>query len=251
MPPERAPPAPVARIFAVELARVLPEVTADGLPVSPTGAACPRLFTVGLLTAVERSGGEHRGRLADLTGELLLVATATDPSAALFLSNAETPAPVAATLRWTPGGWRAEEVHKSTETARNRWVVETAGRTLERVERMRRFLASRGQGFPDAEARLLRAAARGYRLTPAALDGMEEEAAAAIRVVAGGPDPERTLMELLGRPGSGGGLAREELLREAVRAGIARGAAERALGSLLAEGRCFEPRTGVVRRVER
>ncbi len=249
MPAEATPPNPTARLFAAELARMKPDAVVNGLPVSPTGASCPRIFSVGLLTAAEKAGAGHRGRLSDLTGELHIATSAREPSAALFLVNAETPVLVAVTARWTPEGWRGEEIHNSTEAARNRWVVETAGRTLDRVERMRRFLASRGRGFPEAEAHLLRAAALGYRLTPAALDEVEEEAAAAIRVVAGGPDPERTLIELLGRPGSEKGLAREGLLQEAVRAGIARGVAERALDSLLAEGRCFEPRAGTVRRV--
>ncbi|MEM3206560.1 MAG: hypothetical protein QXQ87_00805 [Halobacteria archaeon] len=243
-----SPPA-TARLFAVEIARVTPRAAVDGVPVSPTGAPCLRNFTVGLLTSVEKRGAEHRGSVADLTGEVRLEASANEPAPALFLGNAETPALVAATVRWTPGGLRAEEIHRSTESARSRWVVETANRTLDRVERMRAFLASRGRGFPEAEARRLRAAAENYRLTHSALDEMEEEAAAAIRIVSGGPDPEKTLLELLGRPGSEGGLAREGLLREAAKAGTPRGAAERALDSLLAEGRCFEPKEGMIRRV--
>lgn len=249
MAPEPSSPNPVARLFAAEFVRLKPEARMDGLPVSPTGAPCPRIFTVGLLTAVEKRGGEHRGCLADLTGELLLSASAGEPSAALFLGNTETPVLVAATVRWTPEGLRTEEVHRSTEAARNRWVMETANRTFDRIERMHRFLASRGKGFPEAEARLLRAAAERYGLTPESLDELEEEAAAAIRVVAGGPDPEKTLLELLGRSGAEKGLPQEALLQDAVKAGIARGAAERALGSLLAEGRCFEPKEGVIRKV--
>lgn len=246
---DTTPPAPTARLFAAELARMTPGAEVDGLPVSFTGAPCPRIFSVGLLTAVEEADAGHRGRIADLTGELLIATSAREPSAALFLANAETPALVAVTARWARGEWRGEEIHATTGAARSRWVVETAHRTLDRIERMRQFLASKGRGFPEAEARRLRGVVEAYRPTFRTLDELEEEVADAIRVVSGGPDPEKTLLEILGQPAFAGGLAREVLLQEAVKAGISRGVAEHALGSLLAEGRCFEPKGGTIQKV--
>lgn len=240
----------VARVFAAELARLDPGALLDGAPVSPTGALCPRIFAVGLLTAVEREGGTYRGRLADLTGELVLEATAQEPSAALFLGNAQPPLLVGATARWGRGGWTLETVLPSTEAARSRWVVETAGHTLARIEEVREALSTpRRRRAGEAEGSGVEAAIRHYRPSLSLLDDLEREATAAIRVVAGEPDPEGLLLDLLRRLDAGSGVAREVLLQEAARAGIPRGTSERALGSLLEEGRCFEPQTGVVRKI--
>ncbi len=113
----------------------------------PTGQRANRVFIVGTLTETEDVGDESeywRGRIVDPTGTFFTYAGQYQPEATSVLRETETPAYVAVVGK--PRSYETEEgdVNVSLrpesitivdDDTRDRWVVETAGRTIDRIER--------------------------------------------------------------------------------------------------------------------
>ena len=112
----------------------------------PTGERANRVFVVGTLTETEDIGEDSeywRGRVVDPTGTFFVYAGQYQPDAASTLRELETPSYVAVvgkprTYETDDGtvnvSIRPESITAVDETVRNRWVVETAERTLDRIE---------------------------------------------------------------------------------------------------------------------
>jgi RPA family protein len=117
--------------------------------LTPTGAKCNRVFMVGTLTEKDNIGTDKeywRGRVVDPTGSILIYAGEYQPEAAHILANMETPSFVAVVgkpnLYQTDDGniiisLRAESIQRVDENTRNQWIVDTASRTLERLEALK------------------------------------------------------------------------------------------------------------------
>jgi len=113
--------------------------------ITPTGVRCNRLFIVGVVTEVENIGKDNnlwRARIADPTGVFTVYASQYQPEAAIFFSDLHVPAYVALVgkaRKYEPEDGtvylsvRPEEINASDEKQRDRWVLETAERTLERI----------------------------------------------------------------------------------------------------------------------
>jgi len=120
----------------------------------PTGQRANRVFLVGTLTETEDVGSDSeywQGRVVDPTGTFFIYAGQYQPDAAGTLREATPPEYVAVvgkprTFETDDGdvnvSVRPESITVVDEATRDRWVVETAMRTLERV----RALASDGDG---------------------------------------------------------------------------------------------------------
>jgi RPA family protein len=132
--------------------------------LTPTGARCNRVFLVGTLTERDDIGGETeywRGRVVDPTGSLPVYAGQYQPEAAQVLAGLEPPAFVAVvgkpSLYETEDGkviisLRAEAVQRVDAVTRDRWVVETARLTLERIKAMKALGAGPSKdGFVTAQ----------------------------------------------------------------------------------------------------
>jgi RPA family protein len=114
--------------------------------LTPTGAKCNRVFTVGTLTEKDDIGGDTeywRGRVVDPTGSILIYAGQYQPEAAQILASMEAPAFVAVVgkpnLYQTEDGniiisLRAESIQRVDEATRDQWIMDTARRTLERLQ---------------------------------------------------------------------------------------------------------------------
>jgi RPA family protein len=112
----------------------------------PTGERANRVFVVGTLTEKEDVGEDSeywRGRVVDPTGTFFVYAGQYQPDAASMLRDLEPPAYVAVVGKprtyetddgTTNVSVRPESITIVDETVRDRWVVETAERTLDRVE---------------------------------------------------------------------------------------------------------------------
>jgi RPA family protein len=112
----------------------------------PTGARANRVFLVGTLTETEDVGEDSeywRGRVVDPTGTFYVYAGQYQPDPAAALREAEPPAYVAVvgkprTYETDDGtvnvSVRPESITTVDAATRDRWVVEAARRTLERVE---------------------------------------------------------------------------------------------------------------------
>jgi len=112
----------------------------------PTGERANRVFVVGTLMETEDVGDESeywRGRIVDPTGTFFTYAGQYQPEAAAALRELETPAFVAIvgkprTYETDEGevrvSLRPESITVVDQATRDRWVVETAERTVERIE---------------------------------------------------------------------------------------------------------------------
>ena len=112
----------------------------------PTGTPANRVFIVGTLTETEDLGDESeywRGRIVDPTGTFFTYAGQYQPEAAAALRDTEPPAYVAVvgkprTYETEDGdinvSLRPESITLVDAATRDRWVVETAAQTLDRIE---------------------------------------------------------------------------------------------------------------------
>ena len=117
--------------------------------LTPTGAKCNRVFIVGTLTERDDIGGDTeywRGRIVDPTGSILVYAGQYQPEAAQKLASIEPPAYVAVVgkpnLYQTEDGnvvisLRAEAIQKVDEATRDKWILDAAERTQERLKAMK------------------------------------------------------------------------------------------------------------------
>ena len=122
--------------------------------ITPTGVRCNRLFVVGVVTEIENIGADNnlwRARIADPTGVFTVYAGQYQPDAAIFLSELNVPAYVSVVgkaRKYEPGDGsvytsiRPEEINYADEKLRDRWVLDTAERTLERIRIMEDALST-------------------------------------------------------------------------------------------------------------
>jgi len=173
------------RVFAAEFndaSYTFKESDDDRAPVYlllPTGERANRVFIVGTLTETEDVGEDNeywRGRIVDPTGTFFVYAGQYQPDAASALREAEPPAYVAVvgkprTYETDDGdinvSVRPESITEVDAATRDRWVVETADRTLDRID-----------AFDDAGNEYARMAGEQYgddvsRHTQTVVDGLE------------------------------------------------------------------------------
>ncbi len=112
----------------------------------PTGDRANRVFVVGTLTETEDVGDDSeywRGRVVDPTGTFFVYAGQYQPEAASVLRDTEPPEYVSIvgkprTYETDDGtvnvSLRPESIAVVDDETRDRWVVETAERTLDRIE---------------------------------------------------------------------------------------------------------------------
>jgi RPA family protein len=125
---------------------------------------------VGTLIEKDDIGGDTeywRGRMVDPTGSILIYAGQYQPEAAQILAGLETPCFVAVVgkpnLYQTDDGniiisLRAESISLANESTRNRWILDTARRTLERLSDLSRIkVPPPGEDFATADSMLAEA----------------------------------------------------------------------------------------------
>jgi RPA family protein len=112
----------------------------------PTGQRANRVFVAGTLTETEDVGDDSeywRGRIVDPTGTFFAYAGQYQPEATSMLRETETPAYVTVvgkprTYETDEGdvnvSLRPESISVVDADTRNRWVVETAELTLDRID---------------------------------------------------------------------------------------------------------------------
>lgn len=152
------------RLFAQEFNGAKAELKGQGekdpsYVVSPLGAKVNRLHVVGVCTDVEPvgpSGEVWRARVSDPSGIFTVYAGNYQPEAAQVLSQLQVPAFVAVTGKARtyepePGSVfvsiRPESITVVDDKTRDQWLVDTARRTLERLD-----VARKVAGGADAKA---------------------------------------------------------------------------------------------------
>jgi len=181
------------------------EERAPSYVVTPTGARANRLFVVGVLTEIEEvSEDVLRARVVDPTGAFVLYAGQYQPDEQAFLERAEPPMFVAVTGKartFQPEdsdqvftSIRPESISEVDAETRDRWVIQAAEQTTERIgwmahamtlntgEGLREMLVERGAD--DGLAHGIELALAEYETTPTYLDALREMALDTARVVA-------------------------------------------------------------------
>ncbi|WP_255149329.1 hypothetical protein [Halorarius halobius] len=210
------------------------EERAPNYVVTPTGARVNRLFVVGVLTEVEQVNEEMlRGRVVDPTGAFVVYAGQYQPDALAFLERADPPAFIAVTGKartFQPDdsdrvftSIRPESISEVDAGTRDRWVVQAAERTLERVGTMAAAIESglagdalrealEADGVDPALAQGIPLALDHYGTTPDYLRGVRDLSEQALETVAGDRDEVETLdIEPSDGDGDAGALADRDL----------------------------------------
>jgi len=220
--------------------------------VTPTGAWCRRLFIIGALTEKRGSGDVMQARLADPTGAFQVSVDWQSPDAVETLGYIEPPAFVAVTGRATLTGSgeracatvEAEALSVVNRTARDLWVLATAGATLDRLEALQ-------EGGDERAATALRL----YATTDEDIRGM----AAVVRTALATVRPEIAvgeiaplvardlLLDALEGEGGARGVEFEDAVAAGVRSGLSAREARTALEELLAAGECYQPASGMIK----
>jgi RPA family protein len=324
------------RIFAHEFNRSNLHVSegderAPNYIITPTGVKCNRLFIVGVVTEVENIGKDNnlwRARVADPTGVFTIYAGQYQPEAAIFLSELQVPAYVAVVgkaRKYEPEDGsvyvsvRPEEMNAADEEQRDRWVLDTAERTLERIKLMeealnsglsgnelREFLQEKGANplLADGAARALqhyknldkiklelknavihaiktitsdsgvqektvgKEQAENVQISKNPQFGEEllEQELKTEKIIQekektespGEPgitstetplEPKEAIAAIIDKLDTGKGISYSSVVETAMNAGIKPESVEAGIKELMDEGRCYEPKIGVLRKV--
>ena len=245
--------------------------------ITPTGAMCNRIFAVGVLTEVENIGSQgqtlYRARLADPTGAFTVYAGQYQPEAAQFLSSAATPAYVAVSGKVRmynpePGASytsiRPEEINVVDRSVRDRWIYHTAALTLDRIKIVEKALASgfRGEELTwhliqtTEDASGVSRAIDHYQLSHNKLQAYKEMVVNALSTIVepvategGEIGLDEVVIETVDRLDTGEGAKRDDILDVLRNSGYEPEAAEAAINALLSEGRCYEPKIGMLKTI--
>ncbi|WP_332448644.1 hypothetical protein [Methanoculleus sp.] len=253
---------PAERVFARDFSAARHTADSGGgrdgsYVVTPAGVWCRRLFVVGALTERRASGDLMQARIADPTGTFRVTADWQSPDAVETLGCVEPPAFIAVTGRATLAGTgerahaalAAEALRVVDRTARDLWVLMTAGVTLDRLEALDKALRENG-----GDERTM-TALRLYGTTAAdirEMAGMVRTALESVRSdlapgeIAPGIGRDR-LLAALEDQGGARGVPIEDAVAAGVRAGLSARDAKRALEELLDEGECYQPASGMIK----
>ena len=274
--------------------------------ITPTGVKCNRLFIIGVVTEVENIGKDNnlwRARIADPTGVFTIYAGQYQPEAAIFLSELQVPSYVAVAgkaRKYEPEDGavylsvRPEEINISDEKQRDRWVLEAAERTLERISIMNDALNSGLSGnelqefllkkvMNNAHVNGVMHAIKHYENLEKTLLEIKKTLTLAIETVTMDSGimispqeqvknqpgtnidefkthersfekvkenpPKEILASIIDELDTGKGTSFSTVIEIAQKAGLDAQTVELSLKELMDEGRCYEPKIGVLRKV--
>lgn len=300
------------RIFAWEFNRSTLHISegderAPNYIITPTGVKCNRLFIVGVVTEVENIGKDNslwRGRIADPTGVFTVYAGHYQPEAAIFLSELNIPAYVAVVgkaRKFEPEDGsvytsvRPEDINNADEKLRDRWVLDTAERTLERIKYIEDALRSGksgndlkeyliGKGTNAVLADSAAKAVEHYKNLDKTMAELKNAVIHAIEMVASDREtkvddienqnqmkpqiktydiiekdidkpeepetgPKEIIAGIIDKLDTGKGISYSIVVETAQKAGIDPQIVESGIKELMDEGRCYEPKIGVLRKV--
>jgi len=250
--------------------------------VTPAGAKLNRLFVVGVVTEVDNVGTDKdmwKARVVDPSGAFTVYAGQYQPEAAIFLSTVELPSYIAIVGKvrmYEPDDGsvfvsiRPEEINTVDALVRNRWVVDTAEMTLDRVEVFSKVVAEcesssevtdhmRSHGMSVSLAEGISLAMEYYHTDEAYLGNIRKVVKDCLQSlensqyddgVGAEEDIEDRILGLLVDMNSGKGVDYAELIKAASAREIYEDAVDVAVRSLLAKGHCYEPKIGILKPVQ-
>jgi RPA family protein len=253
---------PTCRVFFDEFLKSDFILQEDGSTflVTPTGARCKELFGVGEVEEVEARGNIFRLKLNDLTATLSLYASRRilgDDITAHKERKRRTFIAFRGTvhIRERAGARTkimllAEEVGTVEERVRNGWILNTARRTMERIDALRISPSA----LPNKEANEFSGSGGGsefqehYALDDDTLDVFANMAINAVtRMWLQYHTRAKELVVGLLKKAGKSGVAREQLVSVLKTQGFKTEWVEELIEELIVEEICYEPNTGVLK----
>ncbi|MBE0517066.1 MAG: hypothetical protein IBX41_06720 [Methanophagales archaeon] len=246
---------PACRMFFDEFLMSDFFVQEDGMPflVTPTGAKCNRLFGVGEVREVEKRGKIFRVTINDSTASLNIYTNKGIERGRIINANEDekgTFITFLGTVRLREGvgtGKRAiilaEEVRAAEERERNGWILNTAWRTIERIE----LLRSKKQDSMHVDTAILKEALEHYAIDDDKLDALARTAINAVKRMWQQYHETRQemIVEMVKKAGKSG-MERGELVRELKKQGLTEELVDDIIDTLIQEKRCYELDSGVL-----
>jgi hypothetical protein len=246
--------------------------------ISPTGIKVNRVFIVGVVTEVDRlseqKGGERelwRARISDPTGAFTIYAGSYQPEASVFLSTIQVPSYVMVLGKvrsYEPGdgsvfvSLRPEEINYVDESIRDRWIVDTAEMTLDRLVEFEKFFsADMGEGklmdqiltsgVPESSAAGMCLSLDYYHKDAEYYDSLKEDVRKSLCSIrksnedAKEIDYEAEVQSIAEELDDGNGFEYIAFINRAMSGDIPEKLADSILKILLSKGHLYEPRAGV------
>lgn len=269
------------RVFAHEFNRANLQQSGDeprapSFVITPTGAKCNRLFVIGVATEVENIGVDTdlwRARIADPTGVFTTYAGQYQPEVSIMLSKMEVPQFVALTGKArlyepddtsTYASMRIEDIGISSSFARDKWILNTGIRSMERVSAMRLAIGSSlkgwklmnhllDKGVDENIADGVTRAIDHYPIGSDVLNDIKHIVLGAVRsIVRDELQHEKSrniVLELMQSMDEGGGVEYDALIEASKEGGLGEVMLEEVVQDLMREGRCSEPKIGILKLV--
>ncbi|NPE30784.1 DNA-binding protein [Methanococcoides sp. SA1] len=244
--------------------------------LTPGGVMVNRVFVAGVLTEVEHMGSDGdtwRARIIDPSGAFTLYAGQYQSDAIAFLSSVEPPEYVTVvgkvrSYKSDDGSvvisLRPEEINLADEDVRNRWILDTAELTLDRLEAFSKVLLAcenidsmeecmKDLGISSLLSEGIGMAIRHYGVDENYLNELRSVVKKCIisldllSVVSEEKDLDTLVLNLMSELGGGKGVDYAELMSVAVSRQLNEKTVDSAVRSLLAKGQCYEPKAGTLK----
>ncbi len=244
---------PTCRVFFEELLKSDFFVKENGetFLVTPTCARCNRLFGVGEVKEVEKRGNITKIKISDSTATLNIY---TDKVFGLgkflaFVGNLHVRVAREGAVKSKSNVLiLVEEAGTVEENVRNNWIINTARRSLERIELLRNLFLEK-KALPKKE--WMKEAVEHYAIDD---DKLDFWGCVALNAVTGvwqnySKTTKEMVLEVL-EESKKRSMKRVNLMEELKKKGLMEEWVEEVIDELVAEGRCYEPEVGVVKVVE-
>lgn len=234
--------------------------------VTPTGAKCNRLFSVGVLTEVEKiSENVVRAKLSDPTDMFTLYAGNFQEKPRDYLIKNEAPyiAAVTGKAKTFEGdnnkiftSIRPERIDEVNQQARNNWLITTAKRTLERIKSLEIALESgftgeelieylKTKNVRQALAEGISIALEEYEIDAEENKDIVKEALSTFTgIETEGKDPKKAVKKAISELDRGKGVNYSRVIEKSSEMGFEEQEIEEAVNELMEEGKCYEPKLG-------
>jgi len=249
---------PTCRVFFEEFLQSDFYIQEDGMTflVTPTCAKCYRLFGIGEVQEVEIRGNIARIKLDDLTATLTIYTNKAIPVEGVKKANAgekKTFLAFLGNVHIREGAGKrniilAEEVGTVDEQVRDDWILNTAWRTMERIELLRSVISSKKkQEEVFSDKAIVKEALEHYALDNDKRDAL---ASTAINAVTSlwqhyHTTTKEMILEIV-KKAEKRGMEREKLVQALKNKGLDEALLEEVTDELIMDRRCYESDSGVL-----
>lgn len=250
---------PTRRVFFEEFLQSDFFIQEDGMTflVTPTGARCKRLLGIGEVQEVEIRGNIARIKVDDSTATLNIYTNKAihvegvkktkageEKTFLAFLGNVRVRAGAGARKR---NILLAEEVGTVDERVRADWVLNTAWRTMERIELIRSTISSNKKQENVFSDKAILEALEYYALDNDKLDALANTAINAVKSLwqRYHTTTKEMILEIV-KQAEKRGVEREKLVQALKNKGLDEAWVEEVTDELIMEGRCYASDSGVL-----